>query len=689
MSSPIRFALLCVVALALLLASLPAAAGAATVTQPLTFTTSDGAQLRAYVSGEGDLRARPLVVEFSPYAETSFAQQFAGPASFGGSFSAAYNYLIVNQRGTGLSTGVWGAEGPHDQRDVADVLAWACHQPWSDGHIGLYGFSASAIAVYNSLHLPLACVDAASLMAGTADLYRDLLYPGGISNIGPGAVVGLTVGGLLLGSAPSGVQQGESPVSQLQAGIGLATLSAEILAHPTEDSFWDARTQRPDVNRFPVLADTSFYDPEARGPFESFKLLRSRGSHLLVFGAHDGYPAGTEGPFPEFQRWFDHYLLGKGNGVERDPVVQTFVGNGSREALLSGSLTRINASDWPLPGTRWQRLYLSPARAASANSLNDGTLSASVPASRSVEAYPTLPSLPTATDPHTTAALGAGVDVVPALTQMNVVDPLSLTYTLARFSHAVDVVGPASLDVFVAATTPLSDLHAVLADVWPNGSAFPVGQGRLRTSYPKIVASRSLTDSSGEVVQPYGDYSATAPAIPGQTREYHVEFWPIGNHFAAGHRLRLYLVGSSGFMLPGPPGLNLVSAGGVTPSRLLLPVTALSAWCAARGPGSCTAGSRPRAASPACVRGHALTIHLRAPRGQRIVAITVTLRGRRIVLHHIRRAAIVRVRLTRLPRGSFRVRIDGVTNRGERIRLTRSYHSCGSGQRTRRPGGRG
>ncbi|MGI8557235.1 MAG: hypothetical protein ACR2ND_02825, partial [Solirubrobacteraceae bacterium] len=60
---------------------------------------------------------------------------------------------------------------------------------------------------------------------------------------------------------------------------------------------------------------------------------------------------------------------------------------------------------------------------------------------------------------------------------------------------------------------------------------------------------------------------------PLQAREYHVEFWPLGNHFAAGHRLRLYLLGTSGFMLPSLPGVDLISIGGATPSRLLLPET--------------------------------------------------------------------------------------------------------------------
>ncbi|HWY24010.1 MAG TPA: CocE/NonD family hydrolase C-terminal non-catalytic domain-containing protein, partial [Nevskia sp.] len=195
------------------------------------------------------------------------------------------------------------------------------------------------------------------------------------------------------------------------------------------------------------------------------------------------------------------------------------------------------------------------------------------------QGYPDLPSLGTATDPATTGDVAAVLngtplklfDILPLLRHMNTVEPQSLSYTTPPFTAPVRVVGQGSLDLFVATLTPSDDLNAVIADVWPDGTAYPIAAGRLRTSFPNVVAARSVTDANGQMVQPYGDYSANDPALPGAVREYHLEFWPIGNVFPAGHRLRLYLVGTSDFMLP-QVGVNLVSIGGATPSRLLLPV---------------------------------------------------------------------------------------------------------------------
>ena len=44
-------------------------------------------------------------------------------------------------------------------------------------------------------------------------------------------------------------------------------------------------------------------------------------------------------------------------------------------------------------------------------------------------------------------------------------------------------------------------------------------------------------------------------------RLYHVELWPIGNRFRAGHRLRLHIVGLSAYHSPPIPAINTVRLG--------------------------------------------------------------------------------------------------------------------------------
>ena len=184
------------------------------------------------------------------------------------------------------------------------------------------------------------------------------------------------------------------------------------------------------------------------------------------------------------------------------------------------------------------------------------------------------------TDLHTISTLSGGsgfsldgaATYVPALTDMQVAEPMSLTYTLPPFKTAVDAVGPARLDVWASSTAPATDLVAILADAAPGGSANAVATGQLRTSYPHVDRSRSLLDPhTRDIAEPYADFSSQNTAAPGTRREYHLEILPVGNHFAAGHRLRLYIVGTSSAQQGATPGLNSISLGGATASRLLFP----------------------------------------------------------------------------------------------------------------------
>lgn len=546
-------------------------ANAAEVVQSTNFRTSDGKTLRTTLRGEAPLAPRPTIVEVTPYGSTDQTAAF-GPA---------YNRLTVQSRGTGSSTGRWNAVGTRDQQDVSEVLGWACRQPWSNGHLGLLGFSASAIAVYNSMRLQLPCVDAAAVGAGSNDLYRDLLYPGGIPNFAATVAVGTWILGPLAQT---------NPLDRLDAIAGILDIGQNWLARPTQDAWWtdhNVVTDPPTPNSFPVLAVTGFYDVESRGPFENYKALKAThpGTKLKVIGAHDGSPSTMPSPYVQYGRWFDHYLLGADNGVEREPAVQLLLSEGSHGAMREGHVKKVDASDWPVPGTKWQRLYLNPARANSAKSINDGSFSAAPPAAASTQSYPGVTSLALlGSDINTTATIPE-LSAVPIFTQMNLADQVSLTYTTPPLKAAVDSAGPASLDIWLASTAPETDIHAVLADVWPDGRVFSVAQGRLRTSFPSVDRSKSMFDTRGEMVQPYAIHTTKNYAPTGTTRRYNVEFWPVGNRFKAGHRLRLYITGTSPLMLAPPAGTNSVSTGRRTPTKLLLPVLPGSNMCAAAAVG--------------------------------------------------------------------------------------------------------
>src|SRR3954467_13469614 len=432
---------------AMLALALAGVAHAAPVSQDIRFTASDGVSLATTVTGDTSLAARPTIVEFSPYGRGS---QTIDPGP-------AFNMLLVQIRGTGDSDGSFDALGPRTQQDVAEVLRWACAQPWSAGTLGLNGFSASAITIYNSLHLPLPCVKAAVLKSGTFELYRDLLSPGGISNFAPGAGVLALIGAPAL--AQGGDRLRRAPASGVDTFQGLMNAGLSDLQHPTLDSWWQARGFRGDVNHLPILMIDGFFDVESRGAFQGYQALRGDGAHLVVVGTHDGAPAGTDAGVGEMGAWLDHYVRGVDNGVETHPRVQLWLSDGDREDDLAGRFVRYDGSDWPIPGTTWQSYALDAARSGTAHSINDGTLSPTPAAQSTTQSYPTVPSSPASTDPANTAIVGtsgpnAFFSAFPLTTETTLAEPQGLTYTTAPFASDVLSAGPADLDVRLSTTAP-------------------------------------------------------------------------------------------------------------------------------------------------------------------------------------------------------------------------------------------
>src|SRR4051794_18601251 len=392
MGRGLRLIVGCVATLLALGAAAPA--HAARTSQDIRFTASDGVSLQTTVTGEAPLAPRPTIVEFSPYGDDS------------GTFTPgpAYNFLLVQIRGTGDSDGRFDALGDRTQADVVEVLRWACRQPWSDGNLALNGFSASAITVYHSLHLALPCVRAAVLKSGTFELYRDLLWPGGIHNF----AVGLGVLGLI--SAPAVAQGGDrlrrNPGSTVDTATGINQAGNDAFTHSTLDSWWQERSFRGDVNHLPILMVDGFFDVESRGAFQAYQALRGDGAHLVVVGAHDGAPAGTDAGTGEMGAWFDHYVRGADNGVDLHPRVQLWLADGDREDDLAGKFVRYDGTDWPIPDTRWETYALDATRSGTAHSINDGTLSPTPAAQSTTQSYPTVPSSPASTDPANTAIVG-------------------------------------------------------------------------------------------------------------------------------------------------------------------------------------------------------------------------------------------------------------------------------------------
>ena len=98
----------------------------------------DGVTLRADLYRPAGAGRHPVLVMRNPY-DRRVAQSYlyAHP-----SWYAAQGYAVLSQD----MRGRWGSDGRFDPLvnegpDGADTVAWAAEQPWSNGRVGMYGFS--------------------------------------------------------------------------------------------------------------------------------------------------------------------------------------------------------------------------------------------------------------------------------------------------------------------------------------------------------------------------------------------------------------------------------------------------------------------------------------------------------------------------------------------------------------------
>jgi uncharacterized protein len=230
-------------------------------------------------------------------------------------------------------------------------------------------------------------------------------------------------------------------------------------------------------------------------------------------------------------RWFDHWLKGIDNGVEREKPVRIFV--------MGADIWR-EEEDWPLPDTQYRRYYLhSQGHANSA--AGDGLLLLEAPGEEVEDSYCYDPRHPVPTlggahfmqftseaqallvDPQLPYVFNAGPLDQRRLEERNDV----LCYTTPPLAQPVEVTGPIELVLTVASSAPDTDFTGKLVDVYPDGRAEILTDGILRARYRE---------------------SLTEPVLmkPEHIYELHIHLGATANVFKTGHCIRLE-VSSSNF----------------------------------------------------------------------------------------------------------------------------------------------
>lgn len=314
--------------------------------QHIMIPMRDGVRLSAYVYLPAGKGPWPVIFEqrYAVITNTGSRKELAELASHG------YVAARVSFRGAQRSEGTWvgyRALGWGDLKDGYDLCEWFASQPWSNGRVGTFGgsqggFAQNFLAVTQPPHLVCQYMTDTGL-----SLFQE----------------GYRIGGI---TRPERFKKMDEVVRNPADNRALL---AEWFRHPRYDDYWrdeDCSLHFRQMN-VPCFTVGSWYDFMSVGSIDSFVGrqhhgdAQSRGKQQLLIGPwlHGGLPKLNtigEMTYPEnarfdtqshMLRWFDHWLKGIDNGIEKDPSVRYYVMGAVGEAGAPGNVWR-EARDWPV-----------------------------------------------------------------------------------------------------------------------------------------------------------------------------------------------------------------------------------------------------------------------------------------------------------------------------------------------------
>ncbi len=495
----------------------------------------------------------PTLLTRNPYHAIDIPPHTRDKSTHSEFVSRGYAVVEAEVRGTGISEGTFRFLH-NDGNDGYDTMLWIREQPWCDGNIGLMGQSYLSMDQFALAGMNPPGLKAMFAGVGGADIYDDMVYPGGImSSLSLDwaqrhimRIIAPWLPRLRRASDPvdPGIYGMQEKVHGERTMKGLRQLLEqgcpfdmgflkEWIEHPTDGSYW--RNHSP-YNFFsqiktPICLLGGWFDLFPGPVIRAF--LEIDAPKMLVMGPwFHGERDGIDLNALQL-RWFDYWLKGLDNGVMDEAPVMYYV-MGREEWRFCRS--------WP-PRTHPLTLYLRSGPEGAVDSLNDGVLSRDAPG-------PEEEGDRIAHDPNRP---------VPSVAYRNVDirrgEKSMLTYTTEPLREDLEIAGVVRVHLAFSSSARDVDWMAKITEALPDGESILLTSGALRSSHR--LSHESLVDLE-----------------PGSTYEIDINLAPTCKAFLTGNRVRLDL-GNSDFPLLFPnqlPSENCVHHGRMGISYVTLPV---------------------------------------------------------------------------------------------------------------------
>ena len=489
----------------------------------LSITVRDGTRLAADVymppNGSGPF---PAVLEALPYRKddltaSSHSEEYLRLASEG-------NFVVcrLDLRGTGSSQGVATDEYPLSELDdLADVINWLATQPWSNGRVGMFGYSYSG---FNSLQA--ACTRPKALKAicaiyATDDRYTDDgHYMGGsLRAIDLVDYCHYMTACNLLPPVPAvfgddWLEEWKMRFEKNQPWL------LNWLEQQHDGPYWRHGSLRPDYERIecPTMIVAGWADGYRNNTFRTFEALKCEKSLLLGPWSHSSPSTSRPGPHidlvAEMIVWFNRWLRNSDEAnkktVPSEPPIRIFIRHSTRP---NPDLAMFNG-EWRYEDT-WP-----PKR------LQTKVLTITGPG---VDVIATKSDVGAAAWNSCAGGLPWGQP-----DDQREDDAWSLTYEWPVDKNSIEVIGHALAKLRLAVDQPVASLSVKLCDVFPDGTSALVTRGFLNLCHRK---------------------SSTNPTAltPGKFEDITIEFEATSWVFPVGHKIRLSITGADWPNIWSPP----------------------------------------------------------------------------------------------------------------------------------------
>ena len=546
----------------LLCAAWSAQAQAAQVQQSGYITMSDGVKLRYTVALPAAPGRFPVALKYDGYCEGTdpMTCNEGKPSQASALLAAGYAVLGVSMRGTGCSQGQFDLRTPVEHTDGKAVIEWAAHQPWSTGHLGMFGDSFPAVMQPGVAALHPVGLDAIAPFQLVDDVYRDVAYPGGVPDAEFGAFWGLgDQPAAATSSIVNGTTAGDPQCPQSAAEQATVNPTSNIFVggyqHPYYDAYWQTKTIGPAAAKIdvPAFGCATWQDDEvgSRSTWTLWPRLDPKRTWLIAANGYHAECVYSTRITDELVRFFDRFVKGDRNGFETTPHVQVWHETTGATDATPTWIT--NSSSWP-PATKTSRLYLG----------SGGALTGARPSGAQAADSYVSPTVSAGTEDGIVFGQGNRLWKQPGTPAG------AVAYTTPKLARTVELLGPASVDLWLSSTATDTNLQATITEVRPDGQEVYVARGWLTAS------QRKLDPGASTPTMPVQTHlqSDVQPLESGTPTFMRFAVFPFDHVFRAGSQLRLIIdtpsqTGGWNFEPLANAGVNDILHDAAHPSKLV------------------------------------------------------------------------------------------------------------------------